>query len=63
MSEKLFVIYDERAKHDPEDACVFCCAETLKEARRDQRDWPNSVIIEYDVDKDGKTLINGRIVK
>jgi len=64
MPEHLWVLYDERAASgDTDDATVLCCANSLAEARRDKRQmFPTAVIYEYDVDTDGKTLINERVV-
>lgn len=59
---KLFVIYDGRAiDGNTEDASVYCCADSLKEAKRDVREmFPDGVIFSYDTAPDGKTLINER---
>ncbi len=65
MSEKVWIIYDERAwTEEPEEASVyesFCSSEgdTLKKVIKTRnKDWPGGVVFSYDVDSDGKTLIN-----
>lgn len=51
MSEKVFIIYDERAMLEGTDeAAVLCMARSLKEARRDVREmFERGVIFQYDV--------------
>lgn len=63
MAAKLFIIYDERAMLEGTDeACVLCCANSLKEARRDVREmFPRGVIYEYDTQ--GQELVNERYVE
>jgi hypothetical protein len=56
---KLWVLYDERANIDEDDAAVLCTAYSLDEAREDRRTmFPTAVIFEYDLE--GDTLVNGR---
>lgn len=51
LASKMFVLYDERARGgNTDEALVLCCAQSMKEARRDKRTmFPNAVIVEYDV--------------
>ena len=61
MNDKKYIVYDERATYDEDEATVLTCADTLKEAKRDAREmgYP-CVVFEYDFD--GKTATNGRMV-
>lgn len=58
MSDKVFVIYDERAMLGSTDEASVCCtARSLKEAKRDVRTmFPRGVIYSYDVQ--GEELVN-----
>lgn len=57
----LYVLYDGRAEDDTDDASVYCCARSLKEAKRDKREmFPDACIWAYD--EDGDQLINERRV-
>lgn len=56
-------VHNKWAMYDEEEASVLCCADTLEEARQDIEDFGfPGVIFEYDIHKDGKTLLNGRMV-
>lgn len=58
---KLYVLYDERAYFDVDEAAVLCTADSLEEARADKRDlFPLAVIYEYDLV--GDEARNGRQV-
>lgn len=67
--EKLFVIYDYRAAHGDSDAAnVFCCADSIEEARGDIRDmFGSGCIYEYDIVRHPRPkrdeLINERLVE
>jgi len=69
MSERLFIIYDGRARFvDPNECSVLCCAKTLAEARSDIKTmFPDGVIYEYDVlcSRPGQRdeLVNGKLVE
>lgn len=56
--EKLFVLYDGRAKSDIDDASIYVTASTEQEAIEDGKDssWHDGVWYEYEVS--GKALIN-----
>jgi len=41
----LYLLYDGRYYSQPDRASVLTVSETLKEARDDQRDFPDSVIV------------------
>lgn len=57
----LYVLYDGRAETDTDDALVYCCASSLREAKRDKREmFPDACIWVYD--EDGDKLINERRV-
>jgi hypothetical protein len=59
LYEQLWVLFDERAEHDTADAAVLCTAHSRDEAIRDRTTmFPSAVIIRYDVDTDGISLIN-----
>ena len=63
MSEKLWVIYDERAiLEGTDEATVLVSAQSWKEAQRDARDFALDygcvVIYEYDVKPGTNELIN-----
>ena len=60
--EKLFILYDGRAKNgDTDSACVYVTASSEKEAKKDGKDesWQDGVWFEYDC-VDG-ILINKKI--
>ncbi len=61
-SPKLFVLYDSRARSgDASDASVFDTADSIEEAKALRGDYAkDSIWFEYDIDEDGKTLINER---
>ena len=60
--EKQFVLYDSRYLTDEDSATVYCCAETIEEAREDKNDmFPDAVIVEYEIQ--GDELINGKVVE
>lgn len=61
--ERLYVLYDGRARGgNTDDASVCCTARSLKEARLDKRTmFPHAVIYEYDVR--GDQLVNERFVE
>ncbi len=63
MSEKLFIIYDERAVlGETDDAAVLCTAKSLKEARQDVRTmFPRGAIFSYDVQ--GEELVNEEFIE
>ena len=63
MGEKLFVLYDGRAKTLPaDDACVYVTASSEAEARRDGKDsaWQDGIWYEYDVNENDE-LINQKV--
>ena len=48
MTRKQWVLYDERANYDEDEATVLSSADSLEEARRDKRElFPSAVIFEY----------------
>lgn len=49
MTTKQFLIYDMRAMHDTDDAIVYACCTTLKQARQAARSYTPCCIYEYDV--------------
>lgn len=62
---KAWIIYDSRAHvMDPDDASVYEAfaeeeGDTLESViKTREKDWPGGAIYSYDIDKDGKTLIN-----
>lgn len=58
---KMFILYDERARMtlDTDEASVLVTAASEREAKKYKGDFPSdSIWVEYDVDKDGKTLLN-----
>ncbi len=60
--ETLFILYDERAEGgDTEGAAVLCTARSLKEARRDAKDYGRCAIYAYDIS--GKELTNERFIE
>ena len=62
--DKLFVLYDERAVTDSDSAAIYSTAYTEDDARdQKRRNFPNAVIMCYDVDTDGKTLLHERRIK
>ncbi len=67
--EKVWVIYDGRGLSDTDEACVYEAfssdegdTEESVIACRD-KDWNDGAIYSYDLDVDGKTLINQEFVK
>jgi hypothetical protein len=64
---RLFVLYDARARRDPDEAAVLATANSAREAHRERAEgvaadylfYESSVWFEYQVV--GKTLKNGRI--
>ena len=63
MLPQLYVIHDGRAlTQPPEDCCIYSTAGTFDEAMRDMGSFPDGVLFVYDVDLDGRTLLNGRAV-
>lgn len=62
MAEKVFIIYDGRAKALGTDvAQVMCCCRTLKEAREDAPNYGECDIYEYDLVND--QAVNERYVE
>lgn len=48
----LYVLYDERARQDTDEATVLVACNNIKEAREYKRkDFPNSVIVKYGIKK------------
>ena len=66
MLPQLYVIHDGRCAltQPPEDRCVLSTATTLDEALSAMGRFPflDVVLFVYDVDLDGRTLLNGRAV-
>lgn len=61
--ENQFVVYDARFRTDEESASIILCTENKSEAfKAVKEDWEDGVIVKYEVDKDGKTLINPKIL-
>ena len=59
--KKQFVLYDSRYLTNEDSASVYCCADTIEEAREDREDmFPDAIIVEYDVEDN--ELINGKVV-
>ena len=59
--QKLFVLYDGRAKGgDTDDAAVLVSSNSEREAKRDTHLFRgyDAIWYEYDIDTDGKTMIN-----
>lgn len=57
----MFIIYDERAMMDSDEASIFLCTSDLEED--DLTPWPyNSVLMMYEVAEDGITLINETLI-
>jgi hypothetical protein len=56
-----YLLMDDRARLDVEDADVLTVSDTLKEARRDRRDFPGAVIVA--ADEQGEELVNLRVVE
>ena len=73
MSEKMWIIYDERAYHNKDDACVMSAISdeeyTLEDVIKERdEDFPNCPIFEYDVKpndnpKSDGTLFNGKLIE
>jgi len=60
--KKAYVLYDERALYDVDNAAVLTVSDSLREARADRRDmFPNGVIYEYD-ERVGDEYKNGRMI-
>ena len=58
---KVYVLYDERAERDEDEATVLCVSHSLRQAEEDKRDlFPNAVIFEYDDDAKNGKLTNGK---
>jgi len=56
--DKQYIIYDGRYHTEPDDATVMTMCNTLKEAQNDKSDYgTDCVIVECEVQADGKTLI------
>jgi len=55
-----YVVYDARYRTEEQyDASIVLVTTDLKEAKETvKNEWNGGVIVEYEVDKDGKTLIN-----
>lgn len=45
--KEVYVLYDERATYDVDDASVYCLADTEEEARDDAKDFTPCVIYKY----------------
>lgn len=64
-NEKVYIIYDGRAMHDTDAACVL---EVCDNGRGDLREalytWRghDAVLVEYSVAADGRTLENERLI-
>ncbi len=59
---KQYVLYDERALANVNDAQVLSTAGSLEEAREDKKDmFPNAVIYEYS--EINNELVNGRLIE
>lgn len=60
MSEKLYVLYDERAcgAQGTDDAVVLCTAYSIKEAEDDATMFGVTACYSYDVDEEGRTVLN-----
>lgn len=57
--KKMWVLYDERANYNVDEALVLSTAFSRREAWRDKKDmFPNAVIFEYE-DREGE-LVNGK---
>jgi RNase P/RNase MRP subunit p29 len=56
IQKRDYILYDARFLSDPDRASVCCCAHSLKEARRDKKEFFNdSVIVSY-VEVDGELI-------
>ena len=58
MAKRVYIVYDGRAAFgDTDDATVCCCADSLREARRDvKEDFPDGVIYSYIETPDGELI-------
>lgn len=62
MLPKMYILYDERAISNVDDATVLDTCDTKQEAINTKREFfPGAVVFEYDY-KDGK-LLNGRLIR
>lgn len=60
MTNKLWIVYDERGVLNPEDAAVLVSCSSLREAWSYRHSWSGAAIYEYDIE--GKQLINEMLV-
>lgn len=47
MSNRLYILYDSRAWFDPDEAAVYCTANSFQEAKRDAQDFDDAVVYSY----------------
>ena len=60
---KKFLLFDARARYDIDKAMVFTVSDSLKEAKRDKRDFgSDSVIVQYDTVPGTNKLANPEIL-
>lgn len=58
---RLYIVYDERASYDIDEANVLCTADSLEEAVEDIQDFGfTGVVYSYKVPKRGSTLTDQR---
>ena len=63
---KVYIVYDGRAKHDVENASILECISHVKrgEAIAEFHDmWGDEDAVLYEYDDDNGNLINGELVK
>jgi hypothetical protein len=60
---KMYIIYDGRARYDVDSATVLDTADSFEEAIQASANAPeDSVVFAYDIDNNGD-LINGKLVE
>lgn len=67
-SEQIFhyIVYDERAKRDEDDATIMLCIGDTTKAKavaEFKRDWISSGAVLFEYDIEGNRAVNGRLIK
>jgi hypothetical protein len=65
-NHKIYIIYDERYRKNPDRAIVLECFESSSRSKSKKRLFNHpkgSVLVSHDLAEDGKTCINPEVVK
>lgn len=57
-----YALLDARANHDPDEAVVYTCAETIAEAQEDRKMFPDAVLAEVVVLDEERDLVDWKVI-